>query len=158
MTIDIDIRPLAVTDAPAVATIFFEAVNLGTTTHYSATERRAWAGDAPMPEKWQQALDGVDGFVAEIDGQAVGFMTIDDTGYIDLSFVSPSHAGKGVGGRLLSVVEAKALEMGIAILTTEASRAARPFFARHGFELDCPQQVVRDGVTLEKFSMFKHLR
>ncbi|GBR26153.1 hypothetical protein AA0616_3144 [Komagataeibacter nataicola NRIC 0616] len=61
-------------------------------------QRRAWAWVSSDPSGWSERLLGVDGFMAELNGVPVGFMTIDPSGYIDLAFVGSGVLGMGVGG------------------------------------------------------------
>lgn len=159
------IRPLRAEDGPQAARVFFDAVREGMREHYTEAQRRAWAGDAPDPEGWRGRLWGVEGFAAEEDGRLVGFMTlggaghitIGGAGYIDLAFVAPSALGRGVGWRLYRAVEAKARELGASMLTTEASRMARPFFERQGWSVVAEQVVVIRGVVLTNHRMRKAL-
>lgn len=151
------IRPLAVDDAAAVARIFFCAVHEGTREHYSYTQRLAWGGEEVSPDAWRARLEGVTGFVAELEGEPVGFMTIEASGYIDFAFVLPSMAGAGVGFRLYEAVETKARAFEARELTTNASKPARPFFQRQGWEVVTEQIVERQGVRLTNYKMRKAL-
>ena len=153
----VTLRALRQEDAPQLAEIFFEAVQVGTREFYDEAQRRAWGGDAPEPEVWHKKLEAVTGFVAETGGQAVGFMTIDATGYIDLAFVRPGHAGLGVGRLLYGAVEEKALSLGATHLTVAASKAAKPFFERQGWSVVEEQSVKRHGVALTNYRMEKFL-
>jgi putative acetyltransferase len=54
-------------------------------------------------------------------------------------------------------LEARARDAGIARLTTNASRVAKPFFLRRGFALLAAQTVERRGVAIENFAMEKIL-
>ncbi len=151
------IRPLREDDAPHAARIFFCAVHEGTRAHYSFAQRMAWGRDRVDPEAWRQRLAGMTGFVAERKGEPVGFMTIDATGYIDLAFVLPSAAGTGVGWQLYRAVERKARDLGASVLTTEASKVARPFFERQGWSVVAEQTVHKQGVGLTNCRMEKVL-
>ena len=153
----IAIRPLSSADSDAIAQIFFDAVHLGTRQLYDCGQRQAWAGDAPDPDGWRQKLKVLTGFVAEVDGMAAGFMTIDETGLIDFAFVAPFAARKGVGRALYEAVEDKARSLDATNLTTHASKAAKPFFMRHGWSVEKEQTVVRNGVKLTNFRMRKSL-
>jgi putative acetyltransferase len=42
-------------------------------------------------------------------------------------------------------------------VTTHASLAARPFFDRHGFQLDAEESVECRGAYLRRFAMHKQL-
>ncbi|MCP4386193.1 MAG: GNAT family N-acetyltransferase [Hyphomicrobiales bacterium] len=151
------LRPLRLDDAPDDAQIFFDAVHEGTKQHYTEDQRRAWGGDAPDPAGWRGRLLEMAGFVAEQDGQPVGFMTIDAKGFIDLAFVSPSASGRGIGRQLYRAVEQKARDLGASVLTTEASKAAKSFFEKQGWSVIAEQTVVKDGVALTNFRMRKSL-
>lgn len=157
MSANVTVRALRQEDAPQLAEIFFEAVQLGTRNFYDEAQRRAWGGDAPEPEVWARKLEGVTGFVAEADDRPVGFMTIDETGYLDLAFVRPGFAGQGIGRLLYAAVEEKAQALGALHLSVQASKAAKPFFEQQGWSVIEEQSVVRHGVTLNNYRMEKHL-
>jgi len=151
------IKSLTPDDAGAVARIFHSAVHEGTGEHYTQAQRLAWGGEDVDPEGWQHRLAGLTGFVAELEGQPVGFMTIEASGYIDLAFVHPKAAGKGVGHRLYQAVEAQAHEWGATSLSTNASKAARGFFERQGWQVVAEQTAERQGVELTNYKMLKAL-
>lgn len=144
-------------DAAAVAQVFFDAVHLGTGGLYTPAQKTAWAGDAPWPDAWRARLRGVTCKLAVQEGTVVGFMSLDETGLIDVAFTAPQVAGTGVGWRLYEAIEARARHQGIRRLRTEASLSARPFFARQGWQVDAEQQVRRGGETLTNFRMSKRL-
>ena len=154
----IKIRKLHPDDAPIMATIFFDAVHEGTKDHYTEAQRRAWGGSAPIPDRWRHTIGDMIGFIAEENGQPLGFMTIDAERFIDLAFVSPSVSGRGVGYQLYNAVEEKAHDLGAPVLRTEASKAAKPFFERQGWFVIEEQIVVKQGgVPLTNFKMQKTL-
>ena len=127
----------------------------GTRLHYSLAQRLAWGRDSVSPDALRERLEGLVSFVAELDEKPVGFMTIDATGYIDLAFVLPSAVGKSVGWKLYEAVETRARELGAVMLTTEASKVARPFFERQGWIVVEKQTVYRQGVDLVNYKMRK---
>lgn len=152
---EICIRPLADDDYAAAARIFFCAVHEGTRSAYTYPQRLAWGGQAIDLDRWQARIKTLTGFVAEQDGEPVGFMTIDASGYVDLAFVLPSAMGQGVGKALLAAVEAWAKENGALHLSTAASLVARPFFLTYGWHVLAEEQVQREGVILTRFQMRK---
>lgn len=95
--------------------------------------------------------------MADLNGTPAGFMTIDASGYIDLAFVRPGALGMGVGWLLYRAIEARAEQLGVVRLTTEASKKARPFFERQGWTVEREQLVVKRGVSLANFKMAKRL-
>lgn len=152
------ITPLRPADSEEAVHVFFDAIHKGTAGVYSAEQRTAWAGKAPDVEGWRNRLDGVEGFSARIDGTLVGFMTLDDNGYIDLAFVRADCARQGVGAELYRAIEERARISGIETVTTEASLAAQPFFERLGWRVVAGQRVAKRGVELANYRMSKTLR
>jgi len=150
-----NIRPLRAEDFPDVGRIFFSAIHEGTGHVYTLDQRRAWAADTINLAGWKDRVKDLSGFIAEEAGEAVGFMTIDQTGYVDLAFVLPSAAGQGIGCALLTAVEEWAARRGADRLATAASLAARPFFEEHGWCMVKEEEVHRQGVALTRFQMHK---
>lgn len=81
-------------------------------------------------------------FVAREAGEALGTGALaikDDYGEIKSMFVADVARGKGVGAKLLRVIEATALDEGLALLKLETGNvlhAAHRLYRRHGFS-DC---------------------
>ncbi len=75
-------------------------------------------GRKPMPMIVDFGASQRDGhlYVAELDGQVVGFAVVfqrDDHIFLENVAVSPAHQGKGVGGKLMKFVEQQATESGL---------------------------------------------
>ena len=69
-------------------------------------------------------------WVAEVDGQVVGFALLDG-GWLDHLYVLPAHAGQGIGSNLLDL--AKTLRPdGFALWVFESNEPARRFYRRWG--------------------------
>ncbi|MBD8021265.1 GNAT family N-acetyltransferase [Brevibacterium gallinarum] len=76
-----------------------------------------------------------DVFVAEQDGQILGFAALDGTppdGDLEALFVDVGAMGRGVGGGLLQHVLKVARNRGFTSLTLHADPGAEPFYAHHG--------------------------
>jgi putative acetyltransferase len=72
-------------------------------------------------------------------------------------FVHPDYQGIGVASLLLRQVETAAISQGLERIFTEASKTARPFFARRGFVVDGEQMVGKRGGRMTNFRMHKQL-
>jgi len=95
--------------------------------------------------------------VAEDDTGVVGFMTVDETGYIDLAFVRPDRIRTGVATEIYKQIEMASKENGQTRLFSNASELAKPFFERHGWTVRRTQQVERDGVKMTNYRMEKRM-
>lgn len=151
------VRRFRAGEAEAVYTVFRRAVHAGAAAHYSAEQRRAWAPAAVVPESWPGWLARERTWVAERDGEILGFMLLQDDGLLDMAFMLPEWRGRGVSDALIGAVLAEARRLGLGRLRTEASHLARPFFLRHGWTEEARQEIERAGVTLVNFRMYLDL-
>ena len=176
------IRPYRPADAAATMAVFRDAVIHLAAADYSAEQIAVWAGRTGTIEQWNARRTAVHTWVAvdrgaadghlrrwDCDGDCtdsgavVGFINVDDSGYIDMLFVAPHCARQGVATALLGAVERFAAARGtegsaedgtgydagrgirrsaegctgegIGELRVHASITARPFFERHGFRV-----------------------
>ena len=87
--------------------------------------------------------------------EPIWFMTIDQTGYVELAFVLPSVARRSVGRALLNAAEQWVADHGATRLTAEASLVAHPFFLKGGWIAVEDEHVERKGVVLKRYRMQK---
>ncbi|WP_300033474.1 GNAT family N-acetyltransferase [uncultured Roseobacter sp.] len=143
-------------DAPALAQVFFRAVREGDSP-YTEAERQAWMPHPPDPDRWAARLGALDCVLFRDGNEAVGFMTTEPGGYIDLAFILPAHRGRGVFRALYSEIEARARRAGEARLWTHASLMAQPAFQAVGFHVIQHETVERAGQHLRRAEMEKGL-
>lgn len=143
------IRIAQPSDTDALAQIFFDAVRIGAAPKYSKAELQAWAPSRPSSENWQARLSGLTVWVAA-SSAPLGFFALSPDGYLDLAFVAPDQRGKGVADALHAHMMR---ETNLSLLTTRASRMARPFFLRMGWQELGAVLTPRNGQSLESFNM-----
>lgn len=154
---NIFIRDYQPNDARALTDIFYNAVHATTAGHYSQQQINAWA---PLPKDyalWQQRLNDKPPFVAIVDGQVVGFITLEADGHIDLTYVHQNYQRRGIASALYQHLEQQARQRGITKLYVEASELARPLFEKQGFRLVRRNQVCRNNIQLVNWSMEKSI-
>lgn len=144
-------------DAPLLRTVFHSAVHQLAARNYTPEQREAWAPLAHDAAQWAARLQARQPFVAELDGEVAGFADLQDSGYIDLFFVAPAFAGRGVAKALMAHIHASAADRGITALSADVSLTAQPFFSKAGFSVGQRQQVERAGAVLENARMVKVL-
>jgi putative acetyltransferase len=130
-------------DAGLLGDIMFDAVRNGDSP-YSQAQRAAWVPAPPAGEAWAAQLARQDVVVAEQDGEALGFMTLAEGGYIDLAFIRPGARHSGLFRELLARIVERAAARGEPRLWTHASLSAEPAFAALGFTV-CSRERVRVG-------------
>jgi len=140
-------------DAVEIAQLFHGAVHALIDARYTAEELEAWAPTPPDHSHWRERLALKKPYVAEREGEIVGFIELEDDGHIDCFYTHRDHQRRGVGRRLYDHLLRKADARGIRDLHVEASDIARPFFERVGFVLEKENRIERDGQVLRNFSM-----
>jgi putative acetyltransferase len=111
------------------------------------------------PEKYGEAIERYEFFVAEEDRVVVGFGELgQEAGEIQGLYVSPEVAGRGVGRRLLSTLEERARAYGLESLRLTSSLNAVSFYERAGFRAsEALTQTISPGVERASVRMFKDL-
>jgi putative acetyltransferase len=139
------IRPYQPQDRAAVALVFYRAVREGSVDYYTEEERAAWAPSPnPHPTKPDKYLTQWC-FVAEDQGRMTGFMSMDDTGYLDMAFVIPEAMGTGTAGALYDRLIAHATERGLRHFTVHATALSRRFLEKRGWQYDGILTVDEEG-------------
>ncbi|MEG1525420.1 MAG: GNAT family N-acetyltransferase [Clostridia bacterium] len=152
-----NIRKYRHADCPILIELFYETVHAIPTTDYTKEQLDAWATGCIDMEKWDRAFCGHSTFVAEHNGEIVGFSDMDGTGYLDRLYVHRDHQKKGIGAALVLRLEENAMRNGLSIFEVHASITARPFFERQGYTLIRDQAVVRNGIVLKNYVMKKEV-
>ncbi len=137
--------------------VFHSAIHLIAKNDYSEEQLNAWAPSDLDRELWVNRINGINPFVAEIDGKPVGYADIQPNGYIDHFFVSGHHSRQGVGKALMQVIHSEAKRLSITELTSNVSQTAQPFFERFGFVVVEQRKSVIRGVELRNALMRKGL-
>jgi putative acetyltransferase len=160
----IHIRPFQPGDAAALRAVFHASVHGLAAAHYRPDQLNAWAPLAHDTAQWAARMQANQPFVAWADDASApgtaaiaGFADLQPTGYIDMFFVAPAFARRGVARALMAHIEAQAAQRGIAQLHADVSLAAEPFFAASGFAVMARQQPEREGIVLHNARMAKAL-
>ncbi|ELB2044072.1 GNAT family N-acetyltransferase [Vibrio parahaemolyticus] len=151
----IKIRKYKESDARALWAIFYHTIRNVNIRDYSQAQVEAWAPDNFDPEVWLRKMNSIVPFVAEIDGDIVGYTDLQENGLIDHFFCHHEHQGKGIGRSLMEHVLSVGNQQGICRFYSEVSITARPFYERLGFKVVQEQTVEVRGQTLSNFVMEK---
>ncbi|HEY8402335.1 MAG TPA: GNAT family N-acetyltransferase [Cytophagaceae bacterium] len=120
-------------DLRKIQKLFVETVKSVNSKDYSSEKIATWASRGSDNNFWNYKLNEEHFFVAEHDGELVGFTSITDLGYIDFMYVHKDYQRKGIGRALLNAVEEVAEELDVENLYSHVSITARPFFENFGF-------------------------
>ena len=153
----ISFRPYLPKDAAAVADLFMASIDELAADDYDEEQRIAWASAAEDVAGFGANLAGMLTILAEAEGDLLGFAALKDNKIIDMLYVAPDHAGKGVGKALVGVMELLARQRGAEMLTVDASEVACEFFVHLGYEKQARNTVMRAGEWLANTTMTKNL-
>lgn len=153
----VKIRSFRPGDEPALFRVYFTSIHQIAARDYSPEQIAAWAPADFDTDLWAARVRKLDPFVVELDNQIVGYADIQPDGYIDHFYVSGFHARQGIGTLLMGRIHEEAAMLGTTALTSNVSKTAEPFFARHGFQVVERHFPVCRGVVLENALMRKGL-
>ena len=153
----IELRDFQPDDAPALRAVFESAIRGTASRDYSPLQVDAWAPREHDTGAWAARMQGLQPFVALVDGRIAGYADLQPSGYIDHFFVAADEGGQGVGGALMRRLLARAAERGLAELTSHVSLTAQPFFAHFGFEVVEHRVVEVRGVEMRHAAMRRRM-
>ena len=137
-------------DCDTVAKLFYETVHSVNAKDYTAEQLSVWANNADSLKIRRDYLLKQNTLIAEINGEIVGFGSIDKLGYLDLLFVHKNYQRQGIATALCNE-----MEKGFSVINTFASITAKPFFESRGYVVVNEWDAERFGVKLKNFEMQK---
>ena len=152
----VSLRPYLAADAARCAAIFRASVEELASEDYSADQCAVWAAradDPGFPKRRGSALT----LIALVDGAPAGFANLKGADAIDMLYVDPEFARRGVGTALLDALVRLAAARGAKALVSEVSDTARPLFERQGFQAQRRNLVQLDDEWLANTTMTKRL-
>jgi putative acetyltransferase len=130
----IALRPALPADAPVLAEIFRASVEQLGIEDYSEAQVEAWSAVAEDGPRFAQRLAGALTLVALLRGKIVGFASLKGADVVDMLYVHPAHARKGVATQLCDALEKLAAARKAVILSADVSDSAQPFFAARNYQ------------------------
>lgn len=154
-------------DKETLWTIQIQAIRRMGLSHYSPEQVEAWAGGSAPDESHSRAIErhttsiesGLTFVAEEADGAVVGFAALDSvSGEVSAVYVHPDYARRGIGRRLIEVIEQEARRLGLPDLHLRASLNAVKFYETVGFEYGTEMtHCFRSGVQIPCVIMTKTL-
>ena len=151
------LRPLLPADIPVLAAIFQASIDELAEEDYDAGQRAAWAGQADDEAAFGAKLAACLTLVATLQGAPVGFVALEDNRHVEMLYVYPPAARRGIATLLVDAIEKLAQARGTKALTADSSDNARPFFEARGYEAHHRQTVELGDQWLGNTHMVKTL-
>ena len=151
------LRPMLPADAPVLAAIFRAAIEGLAAEDYNTAQQEAWMSAADDEAAFAARRAKELTLLATLDHVPAGFASLKDNDHIEMLFVHPRAARRGVAKALMGALETLAAARGITRLTVDASDTARDFFAQCGYVAQRRNTVEINGEWLGNTSMEKTL-
>jgi putative acetyltransferase len=142
------IRRYRLGEEAALFEVYYSAIHLLASCDYSLEQIQAWAPRDLDQGLWATRIQGINPFVAELDGELVGYADLQANGYIDHFFVSGHHGRRGIGTALMNHLLHEARSASLKELRSDVSRTAQPFYERFGFTVVEERQPELRGVVI----------
>ena len=152
------IRPYEPKDLDHIIELFQQTVYIINRQDYSANQVNAWVNSTTKStrySKWALEFERNFTYVAEEEGEVVGFIDMTAAGYLDRLYVHPFFQRVGIASQLLGKIEVIACEYSLSEIRTDASITALPFFEEKGFKMITKQIVDIRGIQLTNYQMIK---
>ena len=105
-----------------------------------------WASRLDNRIDWKERVKYKNPFVAEIDGEIVGFAELTRKGNISAFYSHRLWQNKGIGSALLETIVEEADSLGIKTIQVESSISASKFFISRGFDKIEEKTTLTDGL------------
>lgn len=156
---EIAMRPLTEQDIPQMQELFRTTVLTVNARDYTEEEVKDWASCGDSVEHWKELLYANSYIGAtDIQGNIIGFSSMNCDGHLHSMFVHKDWQGKGVASLLLAEVEKMASEYGVHKICTEVSITARPFFEKRGYRVVAEQKAKANKLFMTNYRMEKEIR
>ncbi len=151
------LRPFLPADVGRCAAIFRASIEDLTQDDYDEDQRRVWAAAADDLAAFGARLSKALTLVATVSGEIAGFGSVKGLDVIDMLYVAPEFAGRGVGAMLIDALARLAAGRGAKQITSDVSDTARPSFEKQGFIAQRRNMIQLDGEWLANTTMVKQL-
>jgi len=151
------LRPYLPADAALLAEIFRASITELAAEDYSEAQQEAWVASADDEAAFAARLAAELTLVATIDGAPVGFAALGGGKEIDMLYIHPAVAGRGVGAMLCDAIEKLAAARGATKISADASDTALAFFQHRGFMAQRRNTVPKNGEWLSTTTVEKPL-
>lgn len=151
------IRTYQSKDCQEIIKLFYETVHSINSKDYTEKQLKVWAPKDIDLDLWDKSFMKNYTIVSTINDTIVGFGDLSISGYLDRIFVHKDYQNKGIAKKIVKELERHAKDIGLNIITTEASITAKTFFQKQGYHIIKEQQVERKGEVLINYKMKKYI-
>ena len=154
---EIGLRPYLPSDTRRCLQIFVTSIAELASEDYDEEQRDAWIAAFDDEKAFAKRLGAMLTLVATVDREAVGFVCLKGADVVDMIYVDPEYARRGVATAMLDALTRLAASRGAARLTADVSDTAKPLFEKQGFAGERRNLVTLGDQWLANTTMSKTL-
>jgi putative acetyltransferase len=154
----IALRPALPADAPKLAALFRASVEELAQEDYSEAQVAAWTALADDAAAFAERLAGELTIVALVNGEIAGFASLKGADCLDMLYVHPAFARRGVGTQLADAMEKLAGARKASVITADVSDCAQAFFAARNYAAQKRNMVFLGDEVLGNTTMTRKLK
>jgi putative acetyltransferase len=155
-----EVRRAVHEDAEALRDLVLRSITVTGATAYDSRQIESWSTSFTKPHL-ESIIASSAVFIVEVDGRVGGFanLIVTEAGRaeVDLLYVDPDVAGRGVARRAVEAAEAEARRRGIDHLWADASLLAAPLFEHLGYVVEERYEKRRGAETFRNTWLSKDL-
>lgn len=151
------IRRYRETDLHQAVKVFKDSIIEIGPEKYNSIQLEAWSSYPDDINEFNLILDEGVTYVAEAEDKIVSFGTLNPADHVEFLYTLKKYSKMGIASSIYHMLESHARLNGIHKIHTEASKIARPFFIKAGFEIVEKVIVIRNNIEFERYRMSKEL-
>ncbi|WP_099192340.1 GNAT family N-acetyltransferase [Tepidibacter mesophilus] len=151
------IRTYESKDCQEIIKLFYETIHSINSKDYTEKQLNVWAPKDIDSDLWDKSFLKNYTIIFTINDTIVGFGDLSLSGYLDRLFVHKNYQKQGIAKEIVKELEKYAKNIGLTIITTEASITAKLFFEKQGYHVIKEQQIERKGQFLINYKMEKYI-
>lgn len=129
------IKRATIDDLVLLQRLFYNTIVHDRSYTYSKSEIDYWVKHASDKAYWQHKFIHSYFFVATLNKEIIGFISMDDTGMIEYVFINSMYRKQGVALQLYNYIEQTAIKNGMERIRGSVHLNSMPFFENLGFRL-----------------------
>ncbi|WP_148863348.1 GNAT family N-acetyltransferase [Marinobacter fonticola] len=140
-------------DCSAIGTLYQTSIENLARADYEPEALAAWCQWGKNTHGIGLTLNRGQTLIAQYSGRIAGFAQRQPKTHINMLYIHPDFARRGIGKALVEELALTAKREGVMRLTVNASRTSRGLFEKAGFIGSAPEWVERENVKIERFPM-----
>lgn len=152
------LRKYRESDLLNVVEVYRESVMSIGPEQYNEDQVKVWSSFPDDFDDFNNLLYSGHTYIAEFNNKLISFGTLNPIDHIAFIYTLGNYSKKGIASSIYFKLEQIAIQNGVFEIYTEASKIAKSFFVKVGFEIAEKEIAIRKELEFERYKMIKKLR